>query len=177
MISLPQMFFSSHIFLATCLLASPISAQLIGPVGPITPLNQKNHICNILDFGGIADNSTDISSAITAAFENCVQKQPRSRLVVPQGNYLLKKSIVLSNGTNWAWQLDGLITAEYTGNATGQYTVPRNLILEGFAGVQALNSTINGEGDSEFLENLIVIINGLSNSATRLHRFKFLMAC
>jgi len=68
---------------------------------------------------------------------------------------------VLSNGTNWAWQLDGLITAEYTGNAIGQYTVSRDLILHGFAGVQALNGTINGEGDGEFLENFIVIVNGL----------------
>jgi hypothetical protein len=39
--------------------------------------------------------------------------------------------------------------------------VSRDLILQGFAGVEALNETINGEGDGKFLENLIVIVNGL----------------
>jgi polygalacturonase len=148
----------------SCLVTIPFaSSQLIGPVGPRTPLSEKTRVCNILDFGGVADNSTDVAPAITTAFEQCVQRQPGSRLVVPEGNYLLKQSIVLSNGTNWAWQLDGLITAEYVGNSSGtsNYLVPRDLILQGFAGVQALNSTINGEGDGKFLENLIVIVNGL----------------
>ncbi|KAF4628371.1 hypothetical protein G7Y89_g9786 [Cudoniella acicularis] len=136
--------------------------QLIGPVGVTTPLCEKTHECNIFDFGGVADNSTDVSLAITSAFENCVQKHPKSRLIVPAGNYLLKTSIVLSNGSNWAFQLDGLITAEYTGNSTFEnFLVPRELILQGFAGVQDLNSTINGEGDGNFLENLIVIINAV----------------
>jgi hypothetical protein len=82
---------------------------------------------------------------------------------VPPGNYLLKQSIVLTNGTNWAFQLDGLITAAYLGNSTSavaNYTVPREVILQGFAGVEQLNRTINGEGDHEFLQNFIVIING-----------------
>ncbi|KAN0108708.1 glycoside hydrolase family 28 protein [Hyaloscypha variabilis] len=148
----------------SCLVTIPFaSSQLIGPVGPRTPLSEKTRVCNILDFGGVADNSTDVAPAITTAFEKCVQRQPGSRLVVPEGNYLLKQSIVLSNGTNWAWQLDGLITAEYVGNSSGtsNYLVPRDLILQGFAGVQALNSTINGEGDGKFLENLIVIVNAV----------------
>jgi hypothetical protein len=63
---------------------------------------------------------------------------------------------VLSNATNWALQLDGLITAAYGGN----WTVDRELILQGFAGVQALNSTINGEGDNKFLLDVFVIVNG-----------------
>lgn len=53
--------------------------------------------------------------------------------------------------------MDGLITASYTGN----WTVDRGLILQGFAGIEALNSTINGEGDGEFLLDTLVIVNGL----------------
>jgi rhamnogalacturonan hydrolase len=159
----PKMLSATLLWLGFLLLVPQVSSQLIGPVGATTPLHEKTRLCNILDFDGIADNNTDVAPAITAAFEKCVKRQPRSRLVVPEGNYLLKQSIVLSNGTNWAFQLDGLITAEYVGNSTGtsNFLVPRDLILDGFAGIQALNSTINGEGDGKFLENLIVIVNGL----------------
>jgi rhamnogalacturonan hydrolase len=149
--------------LLALLLARLSFAQLIGPVGPTTPLFLKIFECNILDYGGRADNHTDVAPAIALAFERCVKHRPFSRLVVPPGNYLLKQSIVLTNGTNWAFQLDGLITAAYLGNSTeavANYTVPREAILQGFAGVEQLNGTIYGEGDHEFLQNLIFIMNG-----------------
>lgn len=133
-----------------------VHSQLIGPVGPTTSLDHKQRECNILHYGAIADNKTDVSTALHAAFDQCVRKAPGSRLVVPPGNYLLKQGVVLSNGTNWALQLDGLITAAYGGN----WTIERSLILQGFAGVAALNSTINGEGDQRFLLNVLVIVNG-----------------
>lgn len=133
------------------------SAQLVGPVGPTTSLTQKTHICNILDYGAIADNVTDISSALHAAFDNCVQRNQGSRLYVPTGNYLLKQSVVLSNATSWALQLDGLITAAYDGD----WNVGRELILQGFAGRQKLGELIDGEGDKKFLLDVLVIVNGM----------------
>ncbi|EMR86737.1 hypothetical protein ACHAPC_006453 [Botrytis cinerea] len=162
-------------------------AQLTGPVGATTPLSKKTTECNIRTlypaFNPLTD---DVSIPITNAFTSCVQKHAGSRLIVPAGNYTLKTSIILSNATNWAFQLDGLITATYYPNSTDStyvvpYVVPRAKILEGFAGVEKLNryvlprqilddgvtdvevsnSTINGEGDGEFLENLIVIINAV----------------
>lgn len=143
--------------LATLLLScTPIHAQLIGPVGPTTLLADKTHVCNILDYGGVADNSTDISSALHSAFNDCVIPKEGSRLLVPEGNYLLNQGVVLSNATNWAFQLDGLITAAYGAN----WTVERELILQGFAGQQVLNNTVNGEGDGEFLLDVLVIVNG-----------------
>lgn len=146
--------------LSTLLSAAAISqastAQLIGPVGPTTDLKHKNIECNILHYGAKADNSTDISTALEDTFTECVLKHPGSRLIVPEGEYLLNRSVVLSNATNWALQLDGLITAAYGGN----WTVDRELILQGFEGVQVLNSTINGEGDNKFLLDVLVIING-----------------
>lgn len=81
-----------------------ISAQLIGPVGPVTPLSEKTHECNVLDYGAVANNLTDISTALHLAFEDCVLQNPGSRLIVPAGNYLLNQSVVLSNGTKWAFQ-------------------------------------------------------------------------
>ncbi|CVL08328.1 probable rhamnogalacturonase A precursor [Fusarium mangiferae] len=93
-------------------------AQLTGPVGPLTALSQKTHECNILDYGAVNDNSTDIADAIEKTFKTCVLPHAGSRLIVPDGQYLIKRSVVLSNGTNWAFQLDGLITLAYGGNWT-----------------------------------------------------------
>ncbi|QSZ37639.1 hypothetical protein DSL72_008738 [Monilinia vaccinii-corymbosi] len=165
---------------------SPFSqAQLTGPVGPTTPLSQKTIECNILTLNPTFNPLTDdVSIPITNTFTSCVQKQAGSRLIVPPGNYTLKSSIVLSNATNWAFQLDGLITAQYFANYTGYkvpYVVPRARVLEGFAGVEKLNryvvsrevsaagdsgveasnSTINGEGDGKFLQNFILIVNAV----------------
>ncbi|KAH7171700.1 pectin lyase fold/virulence factor [Fusarium sp. MPI-SDFR-AT-0072] len=110
------------------------SAQLTGPVGPLTTLSQKTRECNILDYGAINDNSTDIADAIEKTFKTCVLPHAGSRLIVPDGQYLIKRSVVLSNGTNWAFQLDGLITLAYGGN----WTVDR---------------------DGQFLQNGLTIIN------------------
>jgi hypothetical protein len=130
--------------------------QLIGPVGPTTDLEDKNIECNILDYGAVADNKTDVSSALERVFSDCVRKHPGSRLVVPEGEYLIERGVTLSNGTNWAFQLDGLITAAYGGD----WNISRELILQGFAGREIINATINGEGDSEFLLDVLVIVNG-----------------
>ncbi|UDD55912.1 hypothetical protein AFCA_003497 [Aspergillus flavus] len=131
--------------------------QLIGPVGPTTPLSEKTTECNILSYGAVADNSTDISTALETTFNDCVRPNPGSRLVVPEGQYLLNRGVVLSNATNWAFQLDGLVTAAYGGN----WEIERSLILQGFAGVDLLNETINGEGDHKFLLDVLVIVNAV----------------
>ncbi|OJJ65902.1 hypothetical protein ASPBRDRAFT_667043 [Aspergillus brasiliensis CBS 101740] len=143
--------------LLVSLFAGLTVGQLIGPVGPTTKLEDKTIECNILDYGGVADNETDVATAIETTFTDCVLNNPKSRLVVPEGNYLIKRSVVLSNATNWAFQLDGLITAAYGGN----WTVDRELILQGFAGEQIINATINGEGDGKFLLDVLVIVNAV----------------
>ncbi|KAJ5355541.1 uncharacterized protein N7496_012753 [Penicillium cataractarum] len=133
------------------------ASQLVGTVGPPTPLDEKTVECNVLNYGAVADNSTDISFAVEKAFTECVLQSPGSRLIIPKGEYLLSRSVVLSNATNWAFQLDGLITAAYDGN----WTVDRDLILQGFAGSDLINSTINGEGDGKFLLDVLVIVNAV----------------
>ena len=66
------------------LLAGLAAAQLIGPVGPTTNLEDKNIECNILDYGGVADNQTDVAASIEATFTECVLNNPKRRLVVPK---------------------------------------------------------------------------------------------
>lgn len=132
------------------------AGQLIGPVGPTTDLEDKTIECNILDYGAVADNKTDISTALETVFSECVRKHPGSRLIVPEGDYLIERGVTLINGTNWAFQLDGLITAAYGGD----WNIERELLLQGFAGPEIINATINGEGDSKFLLDVLVIVNG-----------------
>lgn len=143
------------------------AGQLIGPVGPTTDLKDKTIECNILDYGAVADNKTDISTALETVFSECVRKQPGSRLVVPEGEYLIERGVTLLNGTNWAFQLDGLITAAYGGD----WNIERELLLQGFAGTEIINATINGEGDSKFLLDVLVIVNGKLTSLALLNLF------
>lgn len=82
-------------------------------------MSAKTTVCNILDYGGVADNSTDVATAINSAFTKCVKPTAASRLFVPSGNYLLATTVTLNGGTNWALQLDGVITASFTGYTAG----------------------------------------------------------
>lgn len=52
------------------------ASQLIGPVGPTTPLKKKTVECNVLNYGAFADNSTDISFAIERTFTNVSSNAP-----------------------------------------------------------------------------------------------------
>lgn len=51
---------------------SPALAQLSGRVGPTTTTASKRAtVCNVLQYGGVADKSSDIGPAIQAAFAAC----------------------------------------------------------------------------------------------------------
>ncbi|WWD21408.1 hypothetical protein CI109_105893 [Kwoniella shandongensis] len=102
--------------LSALLLIGQVTAQYSGHTGPITPLSSRKTLCNVLDYGGVADNSTDISAAITATYKNCVAVNTGSILYVPPGTYALKNSVQIKHGANWAFRLDGLIVAHATGD-------------------------------------------------------------
>jgi polygalacturonase len=55
------------------ILAADCSAQLSGRVGPTTSTASKaaKKICNVLNFGAKADQSTDLGPALLAAFTAC----------------------------------------------------------------------------------------------------------
>lgn len=101
------------------LLAGVCQAQYSGHVGPTVPATSKMYECNVLNYGAKADNATDIGPAIKSAFTNCILKNTNSRLIVPEGNYLLSSTVLLNGGSNWAFQLDGLITVDYNAYVSG----------------------------------------------------------
>ena len=63
------------------------AAQIdITSVGPKTTLSAKSKICNVLDYGAVADNATDIGPAILKAFSSCASTGGAT-IYVPPGSY------------------------------------------------------------------------------------------
>lgn len=74
------------------LLSSLIHAQAqvdLTSVGPATPLSSKSKICNVLDYGAVADNATDIAPAIEKAFSSCAISGGAT-IYIPPGTYSCK---------------------------------------------------------------------------------------
>lgn len=94
--------------------ALSVFGQLSGRVGPTTSRASKQAtICNVLDYGGTI-GSNDIGPAIQSAFNNCVFKTKGSTLYIPPGNYNMQTWVTLKGATQWALQLDGIITRTAT---------------------------------------------------------------
>ncbi|KAK3679805.1 hypothetical protein LTR78_000181 [Recurvomyces mirabilis] len=112
------MLFSSLCYLAASVsaLVAAQSVELAGKVGPKTSAATKTakKTCNITSYGAKADGKTDISAALTAAFNAC---KTGGVVVIPSGNYALATWVTLSGGNAWALQLDGTIYR--TGTAGG----------------------------------------------------------
>lgn len=69
-------------------------------------------MCNVLDYGGVADNATDIGPAIRKAYTDCVSRATTSNpadtvLLVPPGTYALNSSITLIKAKSFTIEIDG----------------------------------------------------------------------
>ena len=94
-------------------------------LGATTPLSSKSALCNILNYGGVADGKTDVSTAITNTFNQCV-KGKAATLYIPGGSYSIAKGVTLSGASGWAFRLDGLITLAQNGAFGGNAIVIKN---------------------------------------------------
>ena len=119
--------FVKIIALLTSILSILSDATIFQPraLGASTPLTSKSTLCNILNYGAIADGKTDISTAITTAFSQCVKGHPAT-LYIPPGSYSLAKGVTLSGASGWALRLDGLITLTQNGAFNGNAFVVEN---------------------------------------------------
>lgn len=107
--------FSSLLTLAVALPALVV-AELSGTVGPTTSHATKaaKKVCDITDYGAVADGKTDISTALNSAFDAC---KTGGVVVIPTGDFAMSTWVKLANGNDWALQLDGTITR--TGTDSG----------------------------------------------------------
>lgn len=103
--------------LATASLILPAAAQLSGTVGPTTTTSAKQSTkqCNIMDYGGTADASTDNGDAIAAAWKDCASG---GEVLIPEGDYGMATWVKLSGGKGTSINLEGTIyrTGEDSGN-------------------------------------------------------------
>lgn len=102
--------------LATVSLVLPASAQLSGTVGPTTSTSAKaaTKVCNIMDYGGVADATTDNSGAISDAWTACASG---GEVLIPEGDYGLETWVTLDSGSGVSINLEGTIYR--TGTADG----------------------------------------------------------
>lgn len=104
-------------FLAIGLVPLLATAQLSGSVGPTTSFSDKNSTkeCNVLDYGAVADNSTDLGAAISSAWDDC---KSGGAIYIPSGDYALETWVTLTGGSSVAIVIDGTIyrTGTDTGN-------------------------------------------------------------
>jgi len=68
--------------------------------------------CNVLDYGGVADNATDIGPAITKAYADCVSGATTTNpadtvLLVPSGTYAIKTPVTFEKAKYVTVQIDG----------------------------------------------------------------------
>ncbi|KKY27109.1 putative endo-rhamnogalacturonase f [Phaeomoniella chlamydospora] len=113
-------------------------------LGATTPLSEKSTVCNVLDYGGVADGETDIGPAITEAFSSCVSGNAAT-LYIPDGNYSLATGVTLSGASGWAFQIDGLITLTSDGSFDGNaFVIEDGSDIEVYSGTNT--GAINGQG-------------------------------
>ncbi|QKX61808.1 uncharacterized protein TRUGW13939_08964 [Talaromyces rugulosus] len=86
------------------------------PIGPLTTSDAKwaTKICDITDYGAVADGATDSGAAILAAFNAC---SSGGVVNIPLGTFALATWVTLSGGNAWAINLEGIIVR--TGTAGG----------------------------------------------------------
>ncbi|KAL6235692.1 RGase A [Aspergillus navahoensis] len=85
-----------------------VKGQLSGSVGPLTSVSSKSQTktCNVLDYGAVADKSTDIGPALSSAWDECADG---GVVYIPPGDYAIETWVKLSGGKACAIQLDGII--------------------------------------------------------------------
>ncbi|KAJ5751959.1 hypothetical protein N7520_008876 [Penicillium odoratum] len=95
-------------FLAIGLAPLLVTAQLSGSVGPTTSYadKAKNNTCSVLDYGAVADNSTDIGPAISSAWDDC---KNGGVVYIPPGDYALDSWVDLTGGSSCAINIDGIL--------------------------------------------------------------------
>ena len=112
------MHFSSFL-ITTSIFCKTVLGQLYNtskyPVGPLTSTQSKwtTKVCNVTDYGAVADGQTDLGPALTAAFNAC---SSGGVVNVPSGIFAMSTFVNLAGANSWAFNLDG--TIERTGNVS-----------------------------------------------------------
>ncbi|KAJ7055246.1 pectin lyase fold/virulence factor [Mycena amicta] len=81
--------------------------------------------CNVLSYGAVADNTTDLGPALTKAWQQCFIPDVKTTvatdvlLYVPAGNFLLKSNVVFDDAANSNLHIAGNLYLPYIPTLTG----------------------------------------------------------
>ncbi|EGN98111.1 glycoside hydrolase family 28 protein [Serpula lacrymans var. lacrymans S7.3] len=111
--------------------------------------------CNVLDYGGVADNSTDIAPAITSAYNDCVAGATTSDatdtvLLVPSGTYALVTAVTLTNVADFSIEINGDLNLIFNASLSGtlfSFDDCNNMLTSALQVVWQGTGTIYGHGD------------------------------
>jgi rhamnogalacturonan hydrolase len=92
--------------------------------------------CNVLDYGAVADNSTDVGPALKSAYSSCVAKAVTTKtsdtvLLVPAGSFLLASNVVFSKAKYFTLTITGDLYMPFDSSLEGtmlQWNVRKNII-------------------------------------------------
>ncbi|KAJ7459470.1 pectin lyase-like protein [Mycena galericulata] len=96
--------------------------------------------CNVLDYGAVADNTTDLGPALTKAWQSCVIPAVTTTvadnvlLYVPSGNFLLASTVTFDDAADWNLHIAGNIYLPYNPALTGTmltFENCQNILLNG----------------------------------------------
>ncbi|KAF5856467.1 hypothetical protein ETB97_007298 [Aspergillus alliaceus] len=123
--------------------------QLISPVGPTTTLTQKTTECNILTYGAVADNSTDISTALETTFN--YTGRPRLVRLISLTNASLHDLILIDSPKFYT-------ILDFAVNVEAYHLTIRGANLGSYDGIDGIGTNYYIH-DNEYARN-ISILNG-----------------
>ncbi|KAJ4481617.1 pectin lyase-like protein [Lentinula edodes] len=112
--------------------------------------------CSVLDYGAVADNSTDLGPALTAAWQECVIPQVTTTvatdvlLYVPAGSYLLASTVTFDGAENWNLHIAGDIYLPFNPDLTGTmltFENCENILLNGPGAIYGNGYRYRPDGD------------------------------
>ena len=91
--------------------------QLNGANGPLSSRAVKTAklACNVLSYGGKADNTTDSGLSLAATFAAC---KSGGTIIIPSGSYAMATWVTVNEGNAWVLQFDCIIYHTGTPNGT-----------------------------------------------------------
>lgn len=80
--------------------------------------------CNVLNYGAVANNATDLGPALLAAYSDCVESHVTTSaadtvLLVPSGNFLLESTVQFTEANYFTLTITGNIYLPFNPDLTG----------------------------------------------------------
>jgi rhamnogalacturonan hydrolase len=80
--------------------------------------------CNVLDYGAVANNETDVGPVITETYNSCVKPVGSAAisdvvLLVPEGNFLINSTVTIDDASYMTFTITGNIYLPFNPDLSG----------------------------------------------------------